>query len=440
MYKLEHGIFVSKLYIQYSNTGFMGMNWENNIFITIVVIFTILIFSCKKSTGSEIDWGSADFTSFVTIGNSLTAGVSDGALYEVAQKNSFPNLIAQAAEVEDFEQPIMGGYGFSFEEEEGRISLNFFVDPPSIGFYPSGTEDNKDLNRAYNNLGIPLIRANQVYTATTSIEADSNHFVDKILRNSGRTQIEEALSLDPTLLTLWIGNNDVLEAASLGLADDNYPYTEPEDFETDLTNIINELTNGTDSPILIANIFDLTDLPYFTSLPSKMTFKGDSKYLYGVCENDAVRQLTDDDLILFWAIPDYLSLKDSTQFPGNISENTALNDTLILDIEEKSEIQGIIRDYNDIIEDIANSNSQLYLVDIYSLFKEIAQNGYDIGGINYTNDLISFDEQGVLSINLLTTLFSYDGLHPNQYGYISIANAFIEEINSKFDAGIPLVD
>ena len=34
----------------------------------------------------------------------------------------------------------------------------------------------------------------------TAVEADSNHFVDKILRGSGRTAIEEALSLDPTLI------------------------------------------------------------------------------------------------------------------------------------------------------------------------------------------------------------------------------------------------
>ena len=39
------------------------------------------------------------------------------------------------------------------------------------------------------------------------------------------------------------------------------------------------------------------------------------------------RELTDDDMVLFWALPDYLNLKTS----GNISEATALNDTLILD-------------------------------------------------------------------------------------------------------------
>ena len=282
--------------------------------ILIFSIFSLLIFDCKKTTESENNWGDADFTSFVAIGNSLTAGVADGALYEDSQKNSFPNLIAKMAEVDDdFEQPLMGGNGFSFNEADGRLSLNILAIPPSISFLTAGTENNRNLNRAYNNLGIPLIRANQLYTAITPVEADSNHFVDKILRGSGRTAIEEALSLDPTLITLWVGNNDVLESAALGLADDEFPYTIATEFSAHLTNIVNQLTAGTNAPIFIANIFDITDLPYFTSLPSSITTGGNQTYLFGEGEN-GVRQLTDDDLVLFWALPDYLNLLTSGIF------------------------------------------------------------------------------------------------------------------------------
>ena len=410
------------------------MKHKNHLPILIFTIFSLLIFNCKKTTESESNLGNADFTSFVAIGNSLTAGVSDGALFKDAQKNSFPNLIAKMAGVDNnFEQPIMGGNGFSFNENEGRFSLNFATF--SIDILPAGTEENRNLNRAYNNLGIPLIRANQLYTATTSVEADSNHFVDKILRGSGRTAIEEALSLNPTLITLWVGNNDVLESAALGFADENYTYTEPNDFANHLNNIVNELTNNTNAPIFIANIFDITDLPYFTSLPSSVTTGGNKTYLYGYCEN-GIRQLTDDDLVLFWALPDYFSLKANA---GNISETTALNDTLILDVEEKLKILDVINQYNDIIESIANSNNQLNLVDIYSIFKGIADNGYELSGANYTNDLIFFDTGGNLNLNLVYRLFGFDALHPNSFGYASIANSFIEVINSSLKANLSLV-
>jgi len=398
----------------------------------VILSISFIFFNCKKTTESDVDWGSADFNTFVTIGNSLTAGVADGALFEEAQKNSFPNLIAKAAEVNGFEQPIMSGNGFSFNEDQGRLSLNLLSETPSIVFLQAGSEKNRNLDRPYNNLGIPLIRANQTYTATTPADAADNHFIEKILRNSGNTQIEEALSLAPTLMTLWVGNNDVLEAASLGLADPNFPYTDPDDFETYFNNIVNELTTDSDAPILVANIFDITDLPYFTSLPSSVHFGGNDVYLFGECE-DGVRQLTNDDIVLFWAIPDYLNSLTS----GNITPATALNDTLVLDVEEKAEIINIINEYNDIIEAVVAANNQFYLVDMYTLFKEIAANGYEIDGDTYTNELIYFDNEGLLNLNLIYSLFSYDGLHPNQYGYTSIANAFIEEINSIFGANIP---
>lgn len=408
------------------------MKQKFKIFILFIAAI-LLISGCKKTIESDTDWGSADFTSYVAIGNSLTAGVSDGALFEDSQKNSFPQLIADAADINNFEQPIMGGNGFSFNEEEGRISLNIFVDPPTIGFYESGNEKNRGLGRAYNNLGIPLIRANQVLNAKTPADANDNHFFDKILRNSGRTQIQEALSLDPTFISLWIGNNDVLEAASTGLADERYPYTDPDDFEDDMNTIINQLTSSTDAPILIANIFDLTDLPYFNNMPSTVKINGNDVYLYGECENGVVRELMDNDLVLFWALPDYLTLKTS----GNVTQADALNDTLILDATEKNEIITAINTYNTIIQNLVNQNNQLYLVDIYTLYKEIAADGYDIGGLKYTDDLIYFDDEGVININLTTSLFSYDALHPNQNGYLAIANAFIDKINSTFGASLP---
>ncbi|MEE8479322.1 MAG: SGNH/GDSL hydrolase family protein [Candidatus Neomarinimicrobiota bacterium] len=415
------------------------MKRKNESPILIFIIFSLLIFNCKKTTESESNLGNADFTSFVAIGNSLTAGVGDGALYETSQKNSFPNLIAKMAEVDDdFEQPIMGGNGFSFNETEGRLQPNIFSATPSIDFLEAGTENNRNLNRPYNNLGIPLIQAGQLYTAITSVEADSNHFVDKILRGSGRNAIQEALFLNPTLITLWIGNNDVLESATLGLANNDSQYTIATEFSAHITTIVNQLTDGTNAPIFIANIIDITDLPYFTSLPSFVIdpTNGQKTYLYGECESGP-RELTDDDLVLFWALPDYFNYRANI---GSVSVANALNDTVILDVEEKAEIRALISDYNDIIADAANSHNQLYLVDMHSLFQDIAQNGYIFDGVQYSSDIKIFNSEGVLNVGAFsTTLFSYDALHPIKYGYASFANSFIEVINSSLNAEIPLI-
>ena len=42
-----------------------------------------------------VSTGSADFSRYIAIGNSLTAGVSDGGLYREGQLNSYPNILSQ---------------------------------------------------------------------------------------------------------------------------------------------------------------------------------------------------------------------------------------------------------------------------------------------------------------------------------------------------------
>ncbi|MBE9559520.1 MAG: G-D-S-L family lipolytic protein, partial [Proteobacteria bacterium] len=54
--------------------------------------------------------GGLNLDTFVAIGDSLTAGYADGALYLLGQQNSFPNMLAQQfAQVSSagFEQPLV---------------------------------------------------------------------------------------------------------------------------------------------------------------------------------------------------------------------------------------------------------------------------------------------------------------------------------------------
>ena len=43
----------------------------------------------------ELTAGDADFSNYVSLGNSLTAGFTDNALFIAAQENSMPNLLSQ---------------------------------------------------------------------------------------------------------------------------------------------------------------------------------------------------------------------------------------------------------------------------------------------------------------------------------------------------------
>ncbi|HQT92692.1 MAG TPA: G-D-S-L family lipolytic protein, partial [Candidatus Kryptobacter bacterium] len=64
-----------------------------------IAALAILVVSCgdfkKSSVVNAPSNGSVDFSVYVALGNSLTAGYQAGALYESAQKYSYPADIAR---------------------------------------------------------------------------------------------------------------------------------------------------------------------------------------------------------------------------------------------------------------------------------------------------------------------------------------------------------
>src|ERR1700752_3558744 len=75
------------------------------------VIPALLIMSCKPNIKTPAaNKGQVDATRFVTVGNSITSGFADGALYAEGQQNSFANLLANQLKLiggGNFTQPLM---------------------------------------------------------------------------------------------------------------------------------------------------------------------------------------------------------------------------------------------------------------------------------------------------------------------------------------------
>jgi len=97
--------------------------------------------------------GTADFSMYVAIGNSLTAGFQSNALSERDQKNSFPSILSKQTQRSSFEQPLILNPGIG-----GRLRLlnlaPTIITEPSVDPVPSSNL-NIALPRPYNNLGIP---------------------------------------------------------------------------------------------------------------------------------------------------------------------------------------------------------------------------------------------------------------------------------------------
>ena len=114
--------------------------------------------------------GEADFSKYVTVGNSLTAGFADGALYLDGQLNSYPNIIAgqmQFAGGGEFNQPLVNDNAGGLLAGGVQIVPNRFVLASDGMGTPAGpvvldatptTDITNKVTGPLNNFGVPGAR------------------------------------------------------------------------------------------------------------------------------------------------------------------------------------------------------------------------------------------------------------------------------------------
>lgn len=367
-----------------------------------------------------VDTGSADFTRYVAIGDSLTAGFMSGSLNQPAQQNSYPALIYRQATglTTGFEQPLVSAPGIPAALE--LRSLAPLVIAPKSG---SGAPLNLNLQRPYNNLAVP---GADVHDAVATV-TDNGGLHDLILRKLG-TQIQQAAFLRPTFTTIWIGNNDVLGAATSGRVIEGVTITPVAQFEADFKTVVATI-GSTGSKMAIANIPDVSGIPFVNTISrfivnpatnQPVLINGQPVAIIGPAgplgANDRVLLTASSELAKGFGIP--------VQLGGN---GQPLGDAFVLDANEINTINARVAAYNGIIASVANSAGAA-LVDVNAQFRQLATTGINVGGITFTRNFLT---GGV---------FSYDGVHPTPFGYAYIANLFLDAINAKFGGEIPAVN
>lgn len=366
----------------------------------------------------QIDTGQANFSRYVAIGDSLTAGFQSGSLYRSSQINSYPALLHRQAtgQATGFEQPLISEPGIP-----GRLVLRSLAPlsiTPSEG---QGSPLNLGLQRPYSNMAVPGARVRDVLVTTTG------GLHDVVLRRSG-TALQQALALNPTFVTIWIGNNDALAAATSGVVVDNVTLTTVDRFETDFRAIVDAVA-ATGARMAIANIPEVTTIPYVTTIPSVVVNPATNQPV--LIGGNPVPLIGPNGLL---GAGDRVLLPASSLLAQGIGIPTALGgkgtplpDSVVLSAAEIATISARVNAFNNIIRTVAQQRNAAF-VDANALLREVAQRGVPVGGVTFT------------AAFLTGGIFSYDGVHPTSFGYAYIANAFIEAINEQFDAEIEPVN
>lgn len=236
-----------------------------------------------QETGTQ---GSTDFTKFIAIGNSLTAGYMDGALYNLGQENSIPALMASKMQIavesdgdtfDGFNQPDINsetGYNTAVSQPGGGVILGRFKLDTSIPG-PSPVINGEAIS-AYSgppvhNFGVPGIVVGQLLTPATGGPADPgnpafNPFYQRFASNPGSSRIiDEAIAAQPSFFSLWIGNNDVLGYAASGASNPNI-LTSTSDFNTRYNAVVDALMGNTSADGIVVDIPPFLGLALFQAV------------------------------------------------------------------------------------------------------------------------------------------------------------------------------
>ncbi|MFD2533108.1 hypothetical protein [Gracilimonas halophila] len=221
--------------------------------------------------------GDADFSNYIAIGNSLTAGLMDGALYTNGQIHAFPAILAGQLELVgggNFLQPDVNssnGFNASLSDPQqglilGRTELDTNIPGPvpTQGEFPIPAFNGDRLN--VNNLGVPGIKVADLFSSDLQNNNALGLYYSRFATNPGSsTIIQDAVAKNPTFFSLWIGNNDVLGYALSGGLDENMITTQG-DFQNSLGNAIGALVQ-TGATGVVLNIPPLVTLPFFRAIP-----------------------------------------------------------------------------------------------------------------------------------------------------------------------------
>ena len=457
----------------------------------------------------EYTSGTADFSNYVAIGNSLTAGFSDNALFIDGQTASFPNMLASnfaLAGGGSFDIPFMadnlGGMTLGGNQVAGnRLILSFLGASPSpVPVEGQGsTEISNKLSGSYNNMGVPGAKSYELlapgYGSVSGVAmGTANPYFARFSSSETATVIGDAAAQGATFFTLWAGANDILIYATGGgtgvdqagnLDPSTYSrndITDPNVFAGALDAMLQAMTaNGAGGAI--ANLPDVTDIPYFTTVPhnpipldeATAAFLNSAEaygaYNAGLAQLQQLNLITqeelekrtitfaagegnavviiDEDLTNLTAFnPALINMRQATEedlmvltsrsFIGTLADPnnpTSINgvavplaDQWVLTPEEQATVKTALNSYNQTIAGLAAAYD-LAFVDANALLNQLKTDGFQQADGSVVD--ATFATGGG---------FSLDGVHPAPRGYAIIANAFIEAINTKYNSNLPGVN
>ncbi|MVN21803.1 SGNH/GDSL hydrolase family protein [Mucilaginibacter arboris] len=427
----------------------MNLRYLYISFIAVVLSFG----ACKKDKKNNIVIpGTADFSRYIAVGNSTSAGYADGGLYLAGQQVAFPNLVAGQMKLAgggNFSSPL-----FSADQANGsgylkltgyntdgtpqivpvtdKLAVRDVIQIPLIGTVTLYTKYSGDLN----NYAVPGINLRDV---TNIAYGNYNGYYERMLPGNSPTNTTPYLDFVTakpfTFFTCWLGDNDVLGYATSDGTSALYPLTDKATFTSTYNNVITALTKSGAKGVVVT-IPDVTVIPFFhyitvtglIAAAQKINIAFTTLYIQALDANGnyVTRAATNADLIMLTFNTSQLGATVNGLPLYGLSQANPLLSKEVLDVNEAAKVKDYVNSYNTSIKAAAAANN-LPVFDTYALLNQL------VGGIT---------QNGVtINTNFISGgFFSLDGTHFTPRGNAYVADQLINVINTKYGSNLPTLD
>jgi lysophospholipase L1-like esterase len=356
---------------------------------------------------------AGNFTSVYFLGDSLTAGFQSDSLIDTSQPHGWANLVATQLGF-PIALPLIASPG-----APNQITL-VHLSPLTLGTLTGTTTGRDNFALQPTDVAVPGALTNDVLNTVPLLSpaTGQQQLNQLVLGYPGfgygvtYSQAQQAAAANPTTIFLWIGNNDTLVADETGTPSSMTPLAT---FTTQYQQLVQYLLENTNAHLVIANIPDVTAVPYLTP----------ASEVLAVTSAETGVPVANLSAVLGIAAGDLVNPTGTAEIPLILAGQQAgpITDSGFLSPTEIAAVQAQVKAFNQVISQEATLAGAT-LVDVNALFAQVTANGINENGYPGTT-------------SFLGGMFSLDGIHPTNTGYAILANTFISAINSDLKKTYP---
>lgn len=371
---------------------------------------------------------------YVAMGNSITAGFQSAGINDSTQRQSYAVVFARQARAPFF-VPLLTSPGCP-----PPFLLNAVTPQIRVGGGTSGSECHLRTGNPLPYLSNVAVPGAHVIDALNNFATPSNSNQLTQLILGGRTQVQAMEAANPTFVSVWLGNNDVLGALTGSNPGDPTLITPQAEFEAAYGALLDSI-DATGAKAALIGVADVTVIPYGSAGSTYWCLKT------GLCPGvpgqlaPIVTLTVSNNCAPASAVPG--SKGDSTLIPWTIgvtkigAAQQGVPQTIDCSVDQEvvtpselTQLAAAVQSYNGYIESQAETRGWAY-VDMNPALRAARQDPAQIAPFP---NLPADPSTTPITFG---SLFSLDAVHPSGAGQRLVADSLISAVNRTYGTAIP---